>query len=117
MTTKAIKQWTDYTVGQIVWAVFDHSESYDLLIKNVGRKYIRFQDLRDDYVVIHGDTKIIQQGFGGIGRIYECEEAYKIHQQLRKIRETVTYFGSDNWRKVSDDKIQAIAKILEIPEK
>lgn len=120
MTTTANKTWTDYTVGQILYGVFDRMENNNITVKSVGKKYVRFEGLRDDYVVERGDTRIVAQGYGGIGTVYESKKAHIEAVKGRKRRDAIVhYFSSDygrNCRRLSDEKVQAIFEILEIPD-
>lgn len=106
------RHWTDYQVGQQVYGTFTRSDNKLLTVRSVGRKYIRFEGLRDDLVVELESTIIISQGYGGIGKLYEAETAYKEALALEKLQSKIVRMSGTDWERLPPGKIKAIAEIL-----
>jgi hypothetical protein len=113
-TTTTTRHWTDYQVGQQVYSTFTRSKPGLLTVRSVGRKYARFEGLRDDLVVERKSTTIISQGYGMVGQLYESEAAYKEALVLEKLRSKIIRLSWHDWGQLPPEKIKAIAEILEI---
>ena len=111
MTTET-RHWTDYQVGQRVYADFHYRGKHEMTVKSVGRKYVRFENQNDEVVVEKGSVEIWQQNWGRIGTLYESEEAYNKDQATRKLRLALDNYK--DWYSLPAEKIRAIAQILEI---
>jgi hypothetical protein len=116
MTDAATKtrHWTDYQVGQQVYGTFTRSLPALMTIRSVGRKYARFEGLRDDVIVEFESTTIISQGYGRIGELYESESAYKEALALGELRSKIIRLSWADWEQLPPEKIKAIAEILGI---
>jgi hypothetical protein len=112
MTATTTRHWTDYQVGQRVYADFHYRGKRELTVLSVGRKYVRFEKQDNNVVAEKGSKDIYLQGWGSIGTLYESEEAYHQDQAMRKLRDAISRYS--NWRSLPDENIEAIAEILEI---
>jgi hypothetical protein len=106
------RHWTDYQVGQRVYAAFYFAKNELLTISSVGRKYVRFGKQDNNVVAEKGSKEISLQGERRIGTLYESEEAYHKFQSAQKLRKTLSFYN--DWYSLPDEKIKAIAEILEI---
>jgi hypothetical protein len=113
-TATSTRHWTDYQVGQQVYSVLTREKNRVLTVRSVGRKYVRFEGMRDEYVVERGKTDIISQGFGQIGMLYESEESYEEDRKLSKLKTEIARLSYHRWLYLPPEKIKAIAEILEI---
>jgi hypothetical protein len=113
-TATKTRHWTDYQVGQQVYGTFTRSLPTLLTVRSVGRKYARFEGLRDDLIVELESTTIISQGYGRIGQLYESEAAYKEALALGKLRSEIIRLSWTDWEQLPPEKIKAIAGILGI---
>ena len=111
-TATKTRPWTDYQVGQRVYAEFHCRGKRELTVLSVGRKYVRFEKQDNNVVAEKGSKDIYSQGWGSIGTLYESKDAYHQEQAMRKLREAISRYR--DWRSLPDEKIKAIAEILEI---
>jgi hypothetical protein len=117
MTNTATKtrHWTDYQVGQQVYfQSYSKGGSMPLVVKFVGRKYVRFEERRDDFVAEKGHDIIREQGYGAIGRLYESEQAYKDRLAHIDLSKKISAAITDRADTLPPEKIKEIAEILGI---
>ena len=114
MTTATATDWTQYRVGQVLYYVPNHSGrgKESLTVKSVGRKYIRFEETREDCILEKGSTTVQALNYGPIGKVYESEEAYLEATKFDKLRRKLSSYQYTDWLKLADEKALAIAKIL-----
>jgi hypothetical protein len=85
-----------------------------LTIESVGRKYVRFKSIRDDFFVVKNTTVIVNKDFDRVGAVYESESAYEEKRKLEEIANKFFRIPSSDWQELPPEKIRAIAEILEI---
>jgi hypothetical protein len=113
-TATKTRHWTDYQVGQQVYCVLTREKNRVLTVRSVGRKYVRFEGMRDEYVAERVKTDIIFQGFGQIGTLYESEAAYEEDCKLSMLKTEIARLSYHYWFNLPPKRIKAIAEILEI---
>ena len=106
------RHWTDYQVGQRVYADFDLRGNHEMTVRSVGSRYVRFENQDNDVVAEKGKQEIRLKGWGRIGTLYESEEACRQDQAIRELRITIS--RCIDWYSLPAEKIRAIAQILEI---
>ena len=111
MTTATTTDWTQYRVGQVLYYVPNRSgrEKESLTVKSVGRKYVRFENTRDDCVLEKGSSIVQALSYGPIGTVFESETAYQECLHLQRLRRLL---GQVEWRRVDDGNVRKVAEII-----
>jgi hypothetical protein len=99
----------DYKNRQRIYFVPKRGENKYIIVEKVGRKWVSFAELRDDYCVEKYSNVVIAKNYGVVGNLYESEEAYKEKINEQYMREYLA--RRIEWKNLPIEQIKRIHKI------